>query len=874
MPVTEAITEAVNEDGTEDVTLAELGREAEALNRQLEIELRMVENGRDAFWRSVESARERGEESGTGYGQSLLRALIEPMTKAVIEFVEESDTGAAGRRNTAVRYLRAIEPEILSYLALKAALDSVTKQERFSRIALRIGTAVADELRMRALKKDHPEQFRFVKRKLDREHHQGRMRTLARYYANKVELNFDWDTRTKILVGTKLLDLLITSTGLVEVQRVYQSKSHQDVFVVPTSAAMKWVDRATERMEILNPAFVPTIIPPKPWTSPLGGGYWSSFVHPLPIVKTRNKNYLEELGWRHMEPVYAAVNAIQNTPWRINDKVLAVAMQAWDMGVQRPKLKIPPREQEDMPPKPVDIAENEESRREWRKKAARVYERNVRVKSRRMQFRKIIQLAQEFGEHPAIYFPHQLDFRGRAYCVPMFLNPQGPDIAKGLLTFSDGKPIMDGVAAGWLAVHGSNSYGFDKAPLEERIGWVEDRNSLILSTAADPFGEAFEFWTKADSPWQFLAFCYDWAGLLAEGYGYVSSLPIAMDGSCNGLQHYSAALRDPVGGAAVNLTPSDEPEDIYARVADVVKRYLKAFLRLDQPDCGINPPEGVVTLPFSVEKIQKTWEKHGIDAHDLAHKWEAYGVSRSITKRSVMTLPYGSTQFSCREFVEEVIREEIEEGKANPFATAESDGLFKASLFLQPFVWHAIGEVVKAARVGMDWLKECAKLAADEGVPVTWELPDGLLVMQSYYNTTVSRIATTLSGEIRVRMNILEETDSVDRRRQQQGIAPNWVHSMDACAMRMYVNMATSHGIKHFALVHDSYGTVAADVELMGRCLRQAFIDLYTQNDPLETFRVDMLMMLSEDNAKLLPAVPEKGTLDLSKVADSDFFFA
>lgn len=36
-----------------------------------------------------------------------------------------------------------------------------------------------------------------------------------------------------------------------------------------------------------------------------------------------------------------------------------------------------------------------------------------------------------------------------------------------------------------------------------------------------------------------------------------------MDGSCNGLQHYAALGRDEAGGAAVNLLPSDAPQDVY-----------------------------------------------------------------------------------------------------------------------------------------------------------------------------------------------------------------------------------------------------------------------------------------------------------------------
>jgi len=171
-----------SEGRIEDVIKAE----AEALNKQLELELSMVENGKTSFWRGIESARKRGEEATTGYGQRLLRSLIEPMTQALIAFIEGADTGLAGRRHTAVRYVRAVEPEVVSYLTLKAVLDGITRQEKASSVALRIANALSDELRMRKLKAEQPEQFQFVRKVLQREHHQGRIRTLARYYSNKV----------------------------------------------------------------------------------------------------------------------------------------------------------------------------------------------------------------------------------------------------------------------------------------------------------------------------------------------------------------------------------------------------------------------------------------------------------------------------------------------------------------------------------------------------------------------------------------------------------------------------------------------------------------------------------------------------------------
>ena len=57
-------------------------------------------------------------------------------------------------------------------------------------------------------------------------------------------------------------------------------------------------------------------------------------------------------------------------------------------------------------------------------------------------------------------------------------------------------------------------------------------------------------------------------------------------------------------------------------------------------------------------------------------------------------------------------------------------------------------------------------------------------------------------------------------------------------------------------------------------CLKAAFIDLYEAQDPLACFRVDMVDIVDEGRIKDLPPLPPKGTLDLSAVRESDFFFA
>ena len=115
-----------------------------------------------------------------------------------------------------------------------------------------------------------------------------------------------------------------------------------------------------------------------------------------------------------------------------------------------------------------------------------------------------------------------------------------------MLTFAQGKAITTEAAADWLAIHGANVYGI-KGTLRERVQWVQEHQAMIL--ARDYSG--------AEEPWQFLAFCHEWADYKHEGFGYVSSLPVGMDATCSVYQHIAALLRDPDIGRLVNLTPAE-----------------------------------------------------------------------------------------------------------------------------------------------------------------------------------------------------------------------------------------------------------------------------------------------------------------------------
>ena len=103
--------------------------------------------------------------------------------------------------------------------------------------------------------------------------------------------------------------------------------------------------------------------------------------------------------------------------------------------------------------------------------------------------------------------------------------------------------------------------------------------------------------------------------------------------------------------------------------------------------------------------------------------------------------------------------------------------------------------------------------------------------------------------------------------RQVNGIAPDFVHSLDAChLMNTIISAKDDYGIESFSVVHDSVGTHACDIEQLGIVLRETFVNIHEK---------DILKKFMEEQGDLdLPRLPEYGKLNIEEVKDAEFFFS
>ena len=803
---------------------------------QLKHEKEMAELGKHRTNKRRTSHVEREEESVTSYGKVMVANTIRPLANAIAEFILETSNKTIGKPPIAFVKMCEVSPEILALITGKHIINTITQYKPLTATCISLGGKVETEIALKNFKFLNPELYDAVKKDLDKRswnyvYKRRKLRESAKRGVVKWE---EWTTPEKLHVGLKLIEMLIVSTGLIEIGM--ETINHKKAKIIKqTHKTREWIKNRNSFNELLNPEYLPTVLQPKMWSSVVGGGYWTKELPELDLVKQKNKHFKRELENFDMPEVYSAINTMQSTPFKINRFILKVMQTAWDNGDAIGGM--PPNRNLDIPNKPHDIETNRVSRKEWKKRAVIAHTENARMFSKRLLYAKIIWLAQKFKDYATLFYPLQFDFRGRAYCVPAFLNYQSIGGAKAMLLFSNGKEITpENRGEFWLAVHGANMYGEDKVSLEDRVKWVNDNEEWIVRCAQDPFRN--REWEDASNAFQFLAFCEEWRCYQSRGINekFISHLPVNVDGSCNGLQLYSLMLRDSVAGKLVNLLPTDTPQDIYQLVADAVNDKLRV---------------------------------HASEDRSYAQQWLNYGVKRSTTKRSIMTICYGSTRYSCTDFVIEDLTKRQDKGEYHPFV----DDLFRPASYLASVIWDSIGDNLKSARVGMKFLQEIAKIVSREQLPIHWVTPVGFPVYQSYPEMKSKRVKAMLMGQV-IKPRINAETDKTDKLRMSNGVAPNVVHSVDSAGMIKTVNIAYKNGIKNFCNVHDSFGTTAGDVEMLNKSIREAFIDMFSKHDILNEFREDVIRQLPDKLKDKLPEIPSKGDLDINKLRESKFFFA
>ena len=808
-------------------------------NSQAELEEQMVLGGRERARRVMERNEEGGRAAHNPYAKTIFKRFVEPLSELI---KQDMNATGAGKRKGYVKFLRALEPETTAYIAVRTVLTMLLEEQSIGngrKVFYSVGKSVQSEQILRQYATMDQEGFYKLQKELKRRQSQNlrhRM-TLATMGMRSQDIQpIDWGQGARDQVGAYLVDKL-RELDMIEVNACTQAvkgKTKHLWTVSLTDAMIELISQIREMVEETMPYFMPCIEQPKDWVSVHDGGFHTPAMQKMASSAILNGN----AGRGDTREILQAMNILQRVKYQINNRVLDVAKEIAKITETE---EIVSTNDPDKPERPefLETVEKKDMTEEqkiifkrWKRDMAE-YHTQIRLRSQAYgRMFNVFRISDKFKDEKELFFVYHADFRGRFYPYTTGPNPQGSDLQRAVLQFSDGKPLRTQESIDWFIIHGANAYGVDKAPFAERIKWVHDNQQMILAIADDPIANIKQWAIKgsASKPFQFLAWAFEYADFVRYERAFVSHIAISMDGSCNGLQNFSAALRDKVGGDATNLIPSDKPKDIYSMVARV-----------------------------TMDKLNQMPE----DENQFRSRWLMHGINRSLVKRSVMTLPYGSTRFSCRDFI---LNDYIKVEEPIEF---QKDEYKKAASFLANVVWSSIGDVVIKAREAMEWLQKCSTVIMEtKRKDIQWTTPTGFVVSQQYYEIEdTARINVQIYGGSRLLLS--GRTDKPDKRRHRNGIAPNFIHSLDAAHMQRVAIRCKQEGIHSLAMIHDDFGTLAADAPRFNQIIREEFVKMYQQDDWLARFAQSYI-----DAGVKLPLPPSHGTLDITQVLDSKYFFA
>jgi len=667
------------------------------------------------------------------------------------------------------------------------------------------------------------------------------VKKIKRIYKQLQGSGLKWKLSSKIQLGAKLVELVIRATGGWVSQVEFVKKNISKVFVVMNDELVSWIHEYHLDLEVVRPLKLPLCVPPEPWgfrdeygirtttpTNDIQGGF---HILKSEWITGRKGHHDANLKVASMNEVFSAVNHIQSTEWKIDEDILGILQHIMNLNSPEYSNIIPVSpERPKLPPIPPDPA----ARRLWHQNRLQVRSKWYAATSQRIAAIKCMDVAKEFRGLP-VFFPHNIDFRGRIYPEASHISPQGSDLSRALLLFAESKPLgKDGLRI--LKISAATHAGNDKITYDERVKWFDEVWMPHISRKDwNPFD--VKTWTDYDSPLQFMKTLIDIHRAIhsPDPEKYKSCVPVSRDGSQNGIQHLSAMMRDPVGGKSVNLIDSYLPNDLYMDVGNKVWEEIEKDYLAD---------------PMGKDKI-------GNDApHVLWYPlFQEPKNRRKIVKRCVLAYPYGIT---IRGMHDSIISDGFTEGmKGSQYHNAQ---------YLALKIADAVSDTVICAAAVMEYLRDVAKTLAENDKPLTWTTPLGLPVCQRYMWEESKIVRTCLHQIVYYIPNGQKRINSGN---QVRGIVANWIHSLDSSHAGLIALKAKQAGIHSLQFIHDSIGTHACDVENMASIIRETFIEIHNQ-PLLESF----ISELEHSTGIVLPKPPQKGNLDLNEVRKSRWFFS
>ncbi len=538
----------------------------ELYHKQLQRELEQDLLGSIKAEKDLEKKIKRGEEATTSYGLSLVKKWVKPLSDRIEYELLAANERKVGRASGTTRMMPVLEmigdTDKVAAITLHVVLGSITspKKPAFTSTAFSIANHIEDEINFESVKKHDRVMAKLIEKQLQtKTNYAKKHESFAKLLTRVPRLgttNLSRDAKTEL--GTTLIHWLSeVSNGNIYAENRAEFRSGKQVlrkFVSASEPLMKYITDANHNTFDLAVKHKPMLVKPTPWAlrhadyeikeqgdeeahRPLAfsGGYLSISKRNLNLCKTRNKQQKALINGGGFDKLVLAINAAQDTGWRVRPWMLELQRTIYQMDSDwGADIGIPHSQPKAFIEKPWNIDTDEAARKAYRKTQADVYKENIERTSKRASYKLMFDTANELVSHSEFYNIWQLDSRSRGYPLGP-LHCQGADPMKAMIEFAKGKPI-DSTSVYWLKLQAANviaddpwtGKNIDKEGLAYRVQWVDDNFDKLKEIDADHLGNLI--WTEFDKPLQALAAIRELCEFEEQGDGYISHLPIALDG--------------------------------------------------------------------------------------------------------------------------------------------------------------------------------------------------------------------------------------------------------------------------------------------------------------------------------------------------------
>jgi len=808
-------------------------RKEGTVEEQILLEKEKEEEGVNKAVRELHKAIARGEFGDTMYGQVLLRLGFKLVVNKLQDYYDSNVKTSNQKVVHNLLHLIADDMEVVGYTVLTLCINNSINNRPITTTANQIVVRLRDIYLVNRLKKDNPKLHTYLGDKFKRANKRDKQRLIKKHIQKLYTLGEEVEDKAiMVRLGTTLINLVeLSGANIIEVKKIIKGHN-KTVNVIALTEEAQDVITNLEYSDIPLGSInkLPMIVEPKDWTNNNNGGFYRG---KNSLFTVKSGDVARHLRKQTYPKIYPVINRLQKTAWRVNVEVLEVIKYIFDNNMidpltpaRAPKLfgDLPTRDKyswEDF------IKESDfEKWHDFNREREDITIRQNAAGTKRLELIYSIAVAERMKGYATLYYPYIMDYRGRVYADVNFLTPQGQHYTKSMLELADGRKLDD-VGVRWLKIHTANVYGKDKELYDERVQWFDDNEELIVDISINPL-DNIRHWVYTDSPFEFLAACMAWTDHKAD---MPVHLPIQLDATCSGIQMYSGLLRDKVGAEAVNVI-GNKRNDIYQMVADRVDTHLKNG-----------------NYSKWIEYTDKEGKTKSEYTEPVANSMIG-NITRGLVKRNVMTVPYSVTRQGMSNQIWDKIDEATLKGKE-----FWQGSRWVANKLLTQLNHTAIYEKIDGAKKGQEYLVGISKLLDK---PATWKgVVYDFPIRQTALSLKEKRVKTVYGSLV---MNV--ETPKLNKRRQSNSIAPNFVHNIDSTILLYCVEYMS----QPIGVIHDCFLVHPNDGDEIQYQYKEGFITVM-EADPLRNIQEQL-------DPEGIVEFPEYGELVLDEVRDSDYIIS